>query len=130
MRLLVAGLVALVAAGCGSSGTVTVAARCGHGSPPAGSLLILPTGGAAVSPVCRIAQSATDVVVPSNDARLARSLVAAAPGIRVWQERELQFGEPCAGCPTTPLPSAWIERHHPDWVLRDGDGDDIRGTLS
>ena len=80
--------------------------------------------------VCALARRATDVVLASNDDATARRLVAAAPNIRVWQDREFQFGEPCDGCPTTPLPIDQIRSSHPEWILRDAAGNEITGTLS
>ncbi len=127
--LLTVALAAMLAAGCGGSGGRSTSAGCGRVNPPPGSLTMVPAG-TPVTDVCALARRATDVVLASNDAATARRLVAAAPNIRVWQDRELQFGEPCDGCPTTPLPIDQIRTDHPEWILRDAAGNEITGTLS
>lgn len=127
--LLTVALAAMLAAGCGGSGGRSASAGCGRIDPPPGSLTTVPAG-TPVLDVCALARRATDVVLASNDDATARRLVAAAPNIRVWQDREFQFGEPCDGCPTTPLPIDQIRSSHPEWILRDAAGNEITGTLS
>ena len=127
--LLIVALAAMLAAGCGGSGGKSTSAGCGRIDPPPGSLTTVPAG-TAVTDVCALVRRATDVVLASNDDATARRLVAAAPNIRVWQDRQLQFGEPCSGCPTTPLSIDQIRSDHPEWILRDAAGSEISGTLT
>jgi putative glycosyl hydrolase-like family 15 (GHL15) protein len=119
-------LAALVTAcsGGGGAGTGASPPKCA-GSADAGVPLAIrlparPTLEA--TPICALV-SYRSVFATAAWGAMPKRLRAADPDVQVWQERSLLYT--CQRCDAAAFRLPWIEKHHPEWILRTADGAEI-----
>ncbi len=119
-------LAALVTAcsGGGGAGTGASPPKCAAsgdaGVPLATRLSARPTLEA--TPICSLV-SYQSVFATAAWGAMPKRLRAADPDVQVWQERSLLYT--CERCDAAAFRLPWIEKHHPEWILRTADGAEI-----
>ena len=117
----------LVASGCSGDAAVSSEAKrvCGRvPSPGAVALTFEPVAEPSQrAEVCRIADTYSDIVGDHSWTDLPMRLASLEPRMRTWQRRMLLHA--CGDCSDGGLDLAEVRRSHPEWVLRDGSGQEV-----
>jgi hypothetical protein len=119
-------LLAVVATACsGGGGTATAVSvsQCPGVSSTSVPLAVrLPPRPAPGTPICPLVRYRA-VLATAAWGETPKELRAVDPEVEAWQVRSLLYS--CQTCDLAAFHLPWIREHHPDWILRTADGDEI-----
>jgi putative glycosyl hydrolase-like family 15 (GHL15) protein len=121
--VLLAAFVTACSAG-GGAGSEASTPRCAAPPDVGVPLAIRLPARPAVEPpsICTLV-SYRSVFATSAWGAMPKELRAADPDVQVWQERSLLYA--CERCDAAAFRLPWIDKHHPEWILRTADGAEI-----
>lgn len=116
----------IVSGGDSAQADKTIKERCPDVRPPKFALAVRPSSEPIAEELDCDIRSYTNFVAPPSWTTLAHAVTSAGDGDHAWQERILLWGyPPCTGCLDPVLDLKKIEQEHPDWILRNEDGQPV-----
>jgi len=123
-------VIGFAAASCsgdsGSPTTGTPPVECPNAQRPAVALLLDARREPASGQVACLANTYTNIVGAPAWEDLPAEVAAVSETVFTWQRRVLQYGfDPCEQCPRPGLDLEQVREEHPEWILRDADGNEV-----